>query len=178
MGTVNVTTILDCQNTLLKIEVEDCPRFSCNKLYFPPNKTLQWMYNKSSIIRKFFIYNHTQILVSKMVSFSKMLAAVLGHTNACCLSWISSYHPLCLFSTFCLVCISYGLTFLMRLSSLISYTFYLNEDLVLSTIMLPGALTNYSKNQLIKSLSTWQAWSLIFLISLSNMNLKSISELY
>ena len=44
--------------------------------------------------------------------------------------------------------------------------------------MLPGALTNYSKNQLIKSLSTWQAWSLIFLISLSNMNLKSISELY
>ena len=66
----------------------------------------------------------------------------------------------------------------MRLSSPISYTFCLNEDLVLSMIMLPGALTNYSKNQLIKSLSTWQAWSLIFLISLSNMNLKSTSELY
>ena len=66
----------------------------------------------------------------------------------------------------------------MRFSSPIPYTFYLNEDLVLSMIMLPGALTNYSKNQLIKSLSTWQAWSLIFLISLSNMNLKSISELY
>ena len=66
----------------------------------------------------------------------------------------------------------------MRFSSPSPYTFYLNEDLVLSMIMLPGALTNYSKNQLIKSLSTWQAWSLIFLISLSNMNLKSISELY
>ena len=35
------------------------------------------MYNKSSIIRKFFIYNHTQILVSKVVSFSQMLVAVL-----------------------------------------------------------------------------------------------------
>lgn len=34
---------------------------------------------------------------------------------------------------------------------------HLNEDLIFGVIMLPGALTNYSKNQLIKSLSIGQA---------------------
>lgn len=55
------------------------------------------------------------------------------------------------------------------INSPISYTSHLNEDLVLSVIMLPSTLANYSKNQLIKKL--------IYLISLINILISLNSNL-
>lgn len=72
-----------------------------------------------------------------------------------CLLHISLILSFYLYAYFLPFALNLSLMVYPLINSPISYTSHLNEDLVSSVIMLPSTLANYSKNQLIKSLSIW-----------------------